>query len=44
MVVPTSSSRNPIRAGVTIRMVMSRANGVTGVMSPYPVVVTLTEA
>jgi len=43
-VVPTNATRKAIRNGVMSRMLVSRAIGVTGVMSPYPVVVRLTVA
>jgi len=41
-VVPTSRIRNSTRVGVMMSVVSSRALSDTGVMSPYPVVVTLT--
>ncbi len=37
-VVPTSKIRKAIRSGVMTRTLIMRANSVTGVMSPYPVV------
>ena len=43
-VVPTSSTRNPIRSGVTTMALMIRACWATGVMSPYPVVLMVTVA
>jgi hypothetical protein len=43
-VVPTSSMRNRIRAGVTRSVVARRAPSLTGTTSPYPVVVVLTVA
>ena len=43
-VVPTRMIRKPIRSGVTSRMLTTRAVGLTGVMSPYPVVERLTVA
>jgi hypothetical protein len=37
-VVPTNTIRNITRSGVMTRTLISRASGVNGVMSPYPVV------
>lgn len=37
-VVPTSTMRNSTRSGVMTRTFTSRAESLTGVMSPYPVV------
>ena len=42
MVVPTRRTRKPTRTGVMIRALMRRACGAIGVMSPYPVVVSVT--
>ena len=42
IVVPTSTRTKSSRIGVTSRALTSRALCVTGVMSPYPVVVSVT--
>ena len=42
MVVPISRTRNAMRAGVMTRALISRAESVTGEMSPYPVVLSVT--
>ncbi len=44
MVVPTRTTRNAILNGVISSALISRACGSNGVMSPYPVVVTVTVA
>ena len=41
-VVPISSTRNAMRAGVMMNALTSRACGSTGAMSPYPVVLRVT--
>lgn len=43
-VVPTNKIRNAIRSGVMMRMLIARANSDIGVMSPYPVVESVTAA
>ena len=43
-VVPTRMMRNSTRAGVTNSTLTSRAPGLTGVTSPYPVVERVTIA
>ncbi len=41
-VVPISSTRKAMRSGVITKALVSRAPAETGVMSPYPVVLSVT--
>jgi hypothetical protein len=42
MVVPISRTRKAMRSGVMTKALTRRAVGVTGAMSPYPVVLSVT--